>query len=322
MKVFLSWSGNKSEKIAMVFRDWLPNVIQEIEPFMSSEDIDKGARWSEDIAKELTDTSFGILCVTRENIAAPWLIFEAGALSKKVDSARVCPFLFDIKQSEMKGPLIQFQSANHKEKDLKDLVSSINKACEKNPLSEERFNETFDLWYPNLDKKLTELNNAKDEADGEEDNGAPDTKENPEISEILEEILELTRTNQKLIRASGRHRLIASREDLRLIDSLRASGRRRLIASERDLRSIESLDELSLLTGAFLAHQFPGHDIIRLLNNSNLIGEDLFDKKEKVYEARFLSKKLKSELLETREEEDSSKNKKPMPPRRNRRSNV
>ena len=198
MKVFLSWSGNKSEKIAMVFRDWLPEVIQEIEPFLSSEDIETGSRWSTDIAKELADTSFGILCVTRQNIAAPWLNFEAGALSKTIDSARVCPFLFDISGLEVKGPLLQFQSATPKKDDLKKLVSSINKACEKNPLSEERFNETFDIWYPNLDEKLTELKNAKDEADGEEDNGAPDTKENPEI---LEEILELTRTNQKLIRA-------------------------------------------------------------------------------------------------------------------------
>lgn len=71
MKVFISWSGNKSHKVAMIFREWLPSVIQSLEPYVSSEDIDKGARWSSDIAKELEDSTFGILCVTKDNLHAP-----------------------------------------------------------------------------------------------------------------------------------------------------------------------------------------------------------------------------------------------------------
>jgi hypothetical protein len=49
---------------------------------MSDEDIDSGARWNDSIAKSLDDTHFGIVCATRENQHAPWLIFEAGALAK------------------------------------------------------------------------------------------------------------------------------------------------------------------------------------------------------------------------------------------------
>ena len=118
MKVFLSWSGHKSHQVALVFRDWLPSVIQSITPYVSSEDIDKGARWSTDIAKELEDSSFGILCVTKENLEAPWLLFEAGALSKMMDKASVCPFIFDLKRAEVKGPILQFQSTIFEKEDV------------------------------------------------------------------------------------------------------------------------------------------------------------------------------------------------------------
>lgn len=197
MKVFLSWSGARSHKVALVFRDWLPSVIQEIVPYVSSEDIDKGARWSTDIAKELSDSTFGILCVTRDNINAPWLTFEAGALSKTMDKAFVSPFLFDIKRSEVDGPILQFQSTIFEKEDLKKLVTTLNKACDKDGLTSERLSKAFEVWYPTLEN---DLNNLRDtETPGEDNDGATELK-SPKAQEILEEILELSRINQKLIR--------------------------------------------------------------------------------------------------------------------------
>src|SRR6266403_3949719 len=100
MKVFISWSGPISNKVAVLLRDWLPSVIQAVEPYVSSEDIDKGARWSTDIAKELEAAHFGILCITPDNISAPWINFEAGALSKALDKSKVVPLLVGVKKSE------------------------------------------------------------------------------------------------------------------------------------------------------------------------------------------------------------------------------
>jgi len=61
---------------ALAFRKWLPRVIQVLKPYVSSENVSKGARWSSDIAKELEESQFGIICVTREAILAPWLKSE------------------------------------------------------------------------------------------------------------------------------------------------------------------------------------------------------------------------------------------------------
>lgn len=197
MKVFLSWSGARSHKVALVFRDWLPSVIQEIVPYVSSEDIDKGARWSTDIAKELSDSTYGILCVTRENINAPWLTFEAGALSKTMDKSFVSPFLFDIKRSEVDGPILQFQSTIFEKEDLKKLVTSLNKACEKDGLGPDRLNKAFEVWYPTLESDLDKLRNVERDP---HDTDTGQELQSPKAQEILEEILELSRINQKLIR--------------------------------------------------------------------------------------------------------------------------
>jgi hypothetical protein len=196
MKVFLSWSGEQSHKVAVVLRDWFPSVIQSLVPYVSSEDIDKGTRWSTDIATELADSTFGILCVTRENLTAPWLTFEAGALSKTMDKSFVCPFLFNIKRSEVDGPILQFQSTIFEKEDIKKLLKTLNKACGEDKLTDERLDKAFEVWYPTLEEELRKIEPLAKEEKQEK-------KQKQEIpnNEILEEILELSRLNQKLLRS-------------------------------------------------------------------------------------------------------------------------
>ncbi len=56
MKVFLGWSGSRSKETAEALGDWLGQVIQAVDPWISS-DILKGARWGEEIAVGLTQLS-------------------------------------------------------------------------------------------------------------------------------------------------------------------------------------------------------------------------------------------------------------------------
>ncbi|MCD4722206.1 MAG: toll/interleukin-1 receptor domain-containing protein [Desulfobacula sp.] len=195
MKVFLSWSGEKSHKVAVVFRDWFPSVIQSLEPYVSSEDIDKGTRWSTDIAKELEDSTFGILCVTKENLNAPWLTFEAGALSKTMDKSFVSPFLFDIKRSEVDGPILQFQSTIFDKDDVYKLTKTLNKACGEDQLTGDRLEKAFTVWWPTLEEELNKLKDYQETITDESGN-----THSIGNNDILEEILDLTRLNQKLLR--------------------------------------------------------------------------------------------------------------------------
>src|SRR5271168_4310742 len=117
MRVFLSWSGQTSKAIAEILRDWLPNVIQAIEPWLSSEDIRKGVRWNVELTTQLKTTDAGVICVTPDNQHAPWLNFEAGALAKAVDRSLVCPYLAGLEPTDLSGPLVDFQATVANEED-------------------------------------------------------------------------------------------------------------------------------------------------------------------------------------------------------------
>lgn len=189
MKVFISWSGSMSHRVAVALRDWLPSALQAIEPYVSSEDIDKGARWNTDISKELEDSSFGILCITPENLEAPWLNFEAGALSKSLDRARVAPFLFKVERSAITGPLLQFQSTLLETNDVRKLVKSLNSALDGQALEETRLDEIFDVWWPKLEETLETIGEQPEEKTKSRTQG-----------DLLAEILDLVRSQQQLLR--------------------------------------------------------------------------------------------------------------------------
>ncbi len=194
MKVFISWSGEKSKKIALIFRDWLPTVIQSIEPFVSSEDIDKGTRWNTDIAQELKETNFGLICVTKDNINSAWLNFEAGALSKTINNTYVAPLLFDVKPSDLKGsPLSQFQATSLSADDMKRLIETLNSATG-NSLVQTRLDKAFELCYPDLEKNIKELKESAIQEVSEDEDASKTFDAN-----ILEELLETARNTQRIL---------------------------------------------------------------------------------------------------------------------------
>lgn len=153
MKIFISWSGDRSKALAAALKDWLPTVLQYVQPWMSSSDINSGERWSSVIATQLQETNFGILCVTKENLAAPWLLFEAGALAKSMQEGRVIPLRLDVEPSEVTGPLEQFHSEKADSEGVKKLLNSLNSSWTA-PVADDVLQNVFDPMWAVLQKKI------------------------------------------------------------------------------------------------------------------------------------------------------------------------
>jgi hypothetical protein len=158
MRVFISWSGDNSHEIAEELYKWMPSVIQSIVPYISSNDIEKGARWASDLAAQLEGTHFGVVCLLSENRAAPWIQFEAGALSKSLDRGKVAPILFGVDKAELaNNPLLLFNCTDFTKKEMLKLMRSINNASDEPPLKGELLDKAFELNWPSLETAIANV---------------------------------------------------------------------------------------------------------------------------------------------------------------------
>lgn len=201
MKVFISWSGDISLRFAQNFAGWLESVIQAVKPFVSANDIRTGSRWFSEIGKELEATNFGILCVTPDNKDAPWLLFEAGALSKKVEQSHVCPFLLGVKNSDLTAPLSMFHTADAtKPEQIRKLLADINTTLGKDALGDAVLSRVFEKNWGDLDTTIKSTLGEIREA--EKEHGAPVQRSS---EDMLEELLGIARglaQNQNYVRIS------------------------------------------------------------------------------------------------------------------------
>ncbi len=185
MKVFIGWSGNLSKRLAESLRDWLPGVVQAVEPFFSPDDIAKGDRWGAELASTLEECRVGIFCLTRASVKADWLLFEAGAISRDLGSGKICTIFFDLAPTDITGPLTQFQGAKFEKEEIFRVVKTVNEGVEAQRLDAAVLKTVFEKWWPDLQTKVEGILAA---ATSPEAAGALRTDR-----EILAEILTLVR---------------------------------------------------------------------------------------------------------------------------------
>lgn len=196
MKTFFSWSGGKSHQVAIAFSNWLPCVLQAVEPWVSSEDIDRGAIW----LNEIKDTNFGVVFVTRENQEKPWLLFESGALSKGLTENRVCTVLIDLKVRDIDSgsPIKHLNHTTLEKSEVFKLLETINKNLDGGKVQDTRLKTSFDALWPTLETQLSDIlqsNPASIE---------PERDDKDVLNDILENVLSINKRVSRQNMKSGR----------------------------------------------------------------------------------------------------------------------
>lgn len=193
MNILIGWSGPTSRQMAGILRKWLPTVLPYARPWLSSEDIRKGKPWDPELTKLLEETSYSIVCVTTPTVAtAPWVNFEAGAVSKFVERGHVSPLLTPgVSPGDLSNlPLGRFQCTELTKTEVGRLLRSINAAARSDLSVEDIELKLSDAW-----KQLQEYVDGLDLSEEApkpraEDSEDYDDEENSDIGWPLEELEE------------------------------------------------------------------------------------------------------------------------------------
>lgn len=272
MKVFVSWSGELSKKIAEELKKWIPCIIQSVDIFYSPEDIEKGERWNQKVLSELEDTNYGIVCLTKENCGAPWVNFEAGALAKKINEARVSTLLIDLQPSEISGPLATFQATSIINKDdFIKLVKSINRVSE-HPIEDARLENSFNAMWDTVNKSIQGVLSKNISGESKKDK----TLKNQE-PQVLEELVQLVRSQNVLL---NNPEMLLPPAYLKAVNSAtidKGEVSQFLLGVYPDLTRIIN-ESMSYETGKLVAN-----DILQFIRNYDL-GRKVYSEYRKLYE--------------------------------------
>jgi hypothetical protein len=189
VKLFIGWSGDKSKRLARELQVWIPDVIQAVDAWMSEVDIMAGANWNQELENALRASKFAIICLTKENVNAPWIHFEAGFLNGS--KTPVCPYLIDLDSSQVKGPLIKLQCKKADLEGTLSLLSAIKKtAGNQTRIKEGQLKKQFDIYWPGLNDKIEELKRESESTPSE-------PSESPALESAIEFIGSLRATQRK-----------------------------------------------------------------------------------------------------------------------------
>lgn len=189
MEIFVSWAGRDSHAAAGILREWLPEVLPFVRPWVSSEDILKGTRWSDELWGRLQRTSYCIVCLTPGAVRSPWVNFEAGAVARAVHGpAHVSPLLLGISPQDLGGsPLAMFQCTEFNERDVERLLQAIN-AVATDPIPDSQVASGLRQTWASLHDELGRIDVRSPQGSEDEDVADDDTLDSW-LDEIEQQIL-------------------------------------------------------------------------------------------------------------------------------------
>ena len=138
-------------------------------------DIEKGTLWFEELRNELVGAKAGVICLTPESLDSGWIHFEAGIISKTVDSSSedskistpekgftsIFTYLLDIGAAELNGPLAMYQSTTTASfSDSRRMLNAIiDLLPEEEKASVPHWEQLFNSHWPTFKAALADIPN-------------------------------------------------------------------------------------------------------------------------------------------------------------------
>jgi hypothetical protein len=159
MKTFITWSGAVSHGVALELKEFLRLIFPTVDAFVSSDDIRKGSQWRPAITEALSQSQRGILCLTSDNFNQPWVLFEAGVLTKALEKPVLYTVLLgDLDPSALEGnPLSQFQHTRIDKTDMLRLLCDINKDVTEGRRLQGDLTNLFETLWPHFEQSVSRI---------------------------------------------------------------------------------------------------------------------------------------------------------------------
>ncbi|NER19539.1 MAG: methyltransferase domain-containing protein [Symploca sp. SIO1C2] len=149
-QIFISWSGNLGKKIAEFLHKDLFRYAN-LKPWISSNDITAGNAWFNETAKALSESEYGVVCLTPGVSKKPWINFEIGWLYGKLNNCKIITFGENID-----NPLACLQKRDGY--DIQTWFGLIREMIPKELRTDEEIQDRVQLKFSKLEELLELIN--------------------------------------------------------------------------------------------------------------------------------------------------------------------
>ena len=157
MRVFICWSGDRSQRLAGKLAEWLPKVVGKDVSCDLSLRFEPGREWFPQLKEALSKSSAAVICFTPENLGSLWMHFEAGVVFG-ASERQVFPYFLGSNAAEIKEPLNAIQALTTTKNGTRRLVAAL---AEMESVEERLPAERFDQWWPELQQLLRDIDTPR-----------------------------------------------------------------------------------------------------------------------------------------------------------------
>jgi len=184
IRLFLSWSGNRSKELASIFKKYITDLFPDSDIYYSGDEIRGGEKWRTNIESGLNNRNFSIIFLTESNLQSKWIYFEAGALSKSLPTTKIQPFLYGLKVGSISEPLSSYQARELDRNSILQTLYDIN-SLNIHPVSQDILDRNFNRLWSEMEEDLKRVSEIDDDHEDAEINDSPILNQGEQVSEIL-----------------------------------------------------------------------------------------------------------------------------------------